>query len=301
MISGRMIDIRKEKTEGYAVTVVDRMPPISRLTHPTFLGSFSWTSVAGKYRYLLDDSLEYYTSTLPATPGDVARDYLAAKYVRAQATTRKQIEHFRDVKRSAPLFARPATMADAVYIDIASAYWSIILLAGWDTDYMPDAWLAKRSDNSDFPFAHNKLARNVLVTAGLKSTSTLYIPESRRYTQVTSNSMPNWSIYGLCMDVLNAIAIEIKNACTSLIYVNTDGYIVNALDAEKASSVIESWSLKPSIKDCGLARVWGAGDYEIGNHVSRRKRYVPRFIEKMHSVPSPKWLKKRFRSLSKLT
>ena len=301
MILDEMIARRQHLGRGMRVDIVDIMPRLSCLSHPTFLGGFAWTSKAGKYRYLLNTSLINYTHDIVVTPGDAARDYLHVKYKRASAISKKQIAHFRDVKRSAPLFAKVATDFDGVYVDIKSAYWSIILRAGWDVDYMPGGWLVKRSDNSDFPFPQHKLARNILVTAGLPTVTTLYVPETREFHQIRSNDLPNWQIYALCMDVLNAIADEVLRSCSTCIYVNTDGFILNASEVERVGEIIESWGLRWGVKEAGETRVWGAGDYDIGKRKSRRKRYTPHPFHKIQVVGDPRWLKKRFRLLPDLT
>lgn len=273
-----MNELRLKKSEGQILYLVDRFPPLDELKAMTFLGSFSWTSQATKERWLLKRHA-YNLGAGWISPSDIARDYIEAKYGKNQL--RCNSRQWREVVRKRkhqPLFAIPCTLENGYYLDLKSAYWQILMIGGWDVDYMPGRYLSPRSDVSDFPASKIKLARNCLVSMGLPSGVNTWIPDEGFQRKSSKKASANLVLWGFVQDVLHGFASDMVNQCGA-IYVNTDGYIVPADRMPDAENVSREWGLTVTLKHSGLTTVRGAGDYSIGERESARIRTMPKPFE----------------------
>lgn len=287
---------RREKLEGMTVHIVDNFPKLETLTGMTFLGSFAWTCQETgekwiKKNYAVDIGGGW------CTPSDIARDYLAVKFGgERQRCNKKQWAEVVAKKKHQPLFAEPCSLTSAYYLDLKSAYWQLLMLGGWNVEYMPKRFLSPRSDVYDFPVPDMKLARNCLVSMGLPSGANVWKPNFGFDRLKPYKPNVNLILWGFVQDVLHGVASDMIERAGAK-YVNTDGYIVSAENLKEAMQVADDWGLLVTVKMDGRAEVRGAGDYDIGGQKSRRLRTVPktfRYIE-----PREKdWLRKRVKFFS---
>lgn len=257
--------------EGYKVHLLDRWFSLRRLTVPAIVGTFSITSPTTKQRWMLaKDSYEF--EGIRVTPTDLTRAYLEEKYgSKKRRITTEQYRNFYDDRRNAPLYAEPCEIPEAVYIDIKSAYWSILQAVSWDVDYMPGAWVSKKSDHLDFPFSDIKMARNCLVSVAANETGAMKIwTGTDLILKKSGNAFVNRMLWSLVMDVLNGIADECIQA--GAVYAYTDGFICKASLATTLTSIISSWGLVSVIKHQGMAHIRGAGSYKCGERETGKYR-----------------------------
>lgn len=264
-LSDHMEQAAVERAARYQLSMIERWPALTGFDEYVFCGSYSWTLPNTKRRMLYGPSAVN-IGFGPQTPGDVIRDYLDFKYPKRLRATAAQRESLM-VHRSFPALANRVNLDDAAYIDIKSAYWSIILACGWNVDYYPGRWLGVSSDNHDFPLQDNKPARSGLVTAGL-STPIRYWDGHGLHWKNGNNTHINYGLWALVMDVLHAIAAEVVKA--GAVYVHTDGYIVPHQAIDRTMNIITDWGLTASLRDRGETKVYGVGMYSIGNTRTKR-------------------------------
>ncbi len=268
----RAIERRNRYKQVIEVKSAFEWPRASDLTEPAILGTYSIATLKTKTRYMLAPGClkiaRYGTDIETAT--SLARDYLREMY-RQPRITHSQAELTKN--QYMPLYARPSYYNNGYYIDIKSAWWSILLLAGWDVDYWPGILLAPGRPPIDFPYPLHKLARSALVSVAQSTTIDITIPGQLTRTQKPAyNRLLNWPLYALIAHVLGAIAIQAINA--GAIYVNSDGYIApNEESAEKILNIINQWGLKSTVKHEGKGWVLGPGCYRVGSY--RTKRNMP--------------------------
>lgn len=291
-----MNEIRAEKLNGMTVYIVDKFPPLSELEALTYLGSFSWTSIATKEKWIKKQFVLQLGGGY-CTPSDVARDYLAVKFgnTRQRCNTRQWQEVIKNRKHQ-PLFAEPCTLTNAYYLDLKSAYWQLLMLGGWDVEYSPRRFLSPRSDVYDFPVPEIKLARNCLVSMGLPSGANVWIPNVGFQQKKPYKPNVNLILWGFVQDVLHGIASDMVTKAGA-VYVNTDGYIIPAEKMAEAEKVSQDWGLLVTIRDMGKATIRGAGDYDIGGRMSRRVRTVPRAFSYLQPRDID-WLRKKVKFFS---
>lgn len=289
-----MIDHRSSKNEKYRIHLLERWFPVTRLTTPTVIGTFSLTSLASMQRWMLiRDSFNYGGGAV--TPTDISRDYLETKFGKDKRRIgTMQYRNFYDHRRNAPLLAIPQEIDHAYYVDIRGAYWSILQAVGWNVDYMPDKWLRVLSDCSDFPFPDIKMARNCLVSIAADGSSTMRIWTGNELIfRKAGNKFVNRMLWTIVCDVLNSVAYECIEAGAA--YCFTDGFIVPANRRAAVEDVIASWGLTSGIKAQGQTIIKGAGAYKVGEVVTKKYDIgKPRSIRKIAEMVNRDWLKKRF-------
>lgn len=264
----KMIKVARERSEKWNQIIVDQFPRLSELTEDVYIGSFSWFGKTTKTRWIYAPTMVNVGGYI-ATPGDIARDYVTIKYTQRRRVTTSQY-HKIMAHRHHPLHAEVGWNNSAVYIDLKSAYWQIIKIVGWDTDYNPGYWLGVGSEMTDFPFSGNKLARNCLVTIGLNGMSKIWRwKEKKIETEKSGNENPNNVLWALVQDVLNGVASDCIKAGAK--YVHTDGYICAKEDELSVRSSIARWGLVSSVKSEGLAHIYGTGSYDIGSHIAQQR------------------------------
>lgn len=262
-----LMDMRKiyDEAPKYAVQVLPDFPPLTQLQSVTFIGSFAWTCPAEDWKIIKSkNAISLFDGWL--TPAEVARYYITARYGRPGRLTSQQYNEVMR-QRSAPLYAVPCEVDKAVYIDLKSAYWSILQVIGWDVDYMPGKWLAVKSSVQDFPLPKHKLARNCLVSTGLVGNSKMW-DGSRLIFRAKRNPLTNMMLWAAVQDTLNCIADDMVRA--GALYVHTDGYILRDQDAAAGIQVLNDWGLVGTVREEGKAKILGVGTYEIGSHRNAR-------------------------------
>lgn len=287
---------RAEKRRAQWLTVpVRELPDPYTLQEVTLMGSYSMTKLSSRQRMIIKSESIQLTPYIIETPSAIARDYLKEKYKRGQRVSHLQAVTLMDGLRLSPNYAKPSKYDHGFYVDIKSAYWSIMTGAGWDVDYFPNKWLSAGAPPLDFPFQDHKIARNCLVSAGVPGKITRYTPRGV-FDEISPGSpLANVSLYRLISDVLNSIgaaAVEL-----GAIYVNTDGYIApDANSAARIVQLINDWGLTARIKAEGSGSVLSSGAYKVGRDESQpwKLRKVKKFVSNLHAPKYAPWLQKNF-------
>lgn len=291
----RMNEVAREKYAGYTVHLIDRWPALSTITVDCIIGSMVITSTSTKQRWLLARDAIPFGDTW-VTSADLARIYLNLKYkgVKRRITT-PQWKDFYETNRYPPLAALPLSLENAYYVDIRSAYWTILRAVGWDVDYMPDHWLKvkDRCTVNDFPFPQIKMARNCLVSLAADGSRQIRCWDGQKmYFRRGGNALVNKMLWSLVCDVLNNVAYECLQV--GAVYSFTDGFIVPEESIHDVEEVISSWGFGTSIKASGVTEIKGAGAYRIGNFITRKfKKQSGTRISKIRPRCLD-WLKPRF-------
>lgn len=209
------------------------------------------------------------------TPGDVVRDYLDF-YFPARLRAFHNEAKFYDTHVSTPLFLRPGILSDGVYVDVKSAYFSIVNLVGWNVRYQPSSWVSPGRPCYDFPLANDtrriaKSARACLVSFGLHRKSTFW-NGSKLSERATKNNHVNYGLWHIAQDILHAIAsVAVQLGAR---YVHTDGYILPAGAAEILEEYIASWGFHSGRKGAGKTMVLGFGNFQVGEFRTKRLRPI---------------------------
>lgn len=254
----------EERAAKRKTSIVDYFPDIHTMREPVYHGLLSWTLPERCERWIKAGAVVNIGYGIQ-TATDVTRDYLDWKFPRRLRATNAQIQAIK-AHRSAPLYVEPTVLEDGVYVDLASAYWSIIQIVGWNVDYYPGQWLVAGETCDDFPLATHKVARNSLVSAGL-STPVKYWTGERDTKLYTRNTHINMGLWALVMDVLHSIGSYARSLGS--VYVHTDGYILEAWHAEELKEEIQTWGLNSSIKAAGVSVVLGMGNYRVGDKATK--------------------------------
>lgn len=291
-----MYDRTLKRLGDYEVEVTNRFPHIRSLTDLTFIGSFVWTQTTAKRRWMMKAHAHHIGAWV--SPADLARDYLHLKYsesYKMRCRTSQYHALIRDV-RSAPLYAKPTYLDNAMYIDLKSAYWQILQALGWDVEYLPGEYLAVKSSVDDFPYEQIKLARNSLVSIGLPSKTRVWTGE--RFAVFKKQSRwQNLVMWGAVQDVLHGIACDMVQYADAH-YVHTDGYIIPSKNIQRAERVAEAWGVIMLVKHHGKAKIRNVGDYDIAGKLSGRPtRQRPNTFSNLRDEHRS-WLRSKFRSWS---
>ena len=291
----RMTEHSRKRMEGWTVNLINEWFPITRLDKPTILGSFAWTQTSTQTKWLMSANAVHNGASW-VTPADLARDYLSLKFPdRKPRISTRQYQQVVSVKRFAPLAALPGDY-DAVYLDLLSAYWSILQVVGWDVEYSPGRYLATKTMVHDYPWSSVKLSRNCLVSVGLPGAMRLWTGEKLIF-QKKPNKFINLMLFALVMDVLNGIAHDmIHNA--GAVYVHTDGYIIPLERERDAYEVAKQWGLIVREKGRGQTKVFGVGDYIVGNVETKVHRKVTGKTTYKVKPVELEWLRKSFARLA---
>lgn len=287
-LTSEMVGLYTEKHKGRVIRLVDTMPDLMTLPR-TYLGSFAWTNKTHRYikRFRAKPIADTYW-----TSADIARTYLEVRYSddRRRTTTEAYCYCFQPKPKSVPMYAKP-TKGDLVYVDLKAAYWSILEAVGWNVEYSPGKYVGKRSDNSDFPYQDDKLARNILVSSGLKRRVAVWT--GRRLTTINGrNPLYNGILWCLVQDVLHGVATDML--VLGAVYVHTDGYILPAKLATDAIGIADNWGLHARVKYMGGGEVLGPSNYWIeGKPLRRPKPAKPKVHENVRPPKSMDWLRLR--------
>lgn len=294
-----MIEAVKERNQGYEVVLLERFFDIRTLKYPTIIGTFGWTCPALMTKWL-HQPFAINVGGGYETPGDIARDYIALKFPnRKPRVTSSQWQACIGERGIPPIFCIPSEFENGAYLDLTSAYWSILKVVGWDVNYNPGKWLSVNSDVLDFPYPHLKMARNCLVSMGLTNDVRNWDGMNLTLTRKPSKFI-NWVLWRLVADVLNGVATEMVQA--GAVYVYTDGYIFPDDKVKDAFEIAESWGLPLSIKNSGKTIVKAAAAYQVGDKTSKP------FTTTRRNIPSDKvdkrpfeFLKKRFKRFADIS
>lgn len=262
----KMESVAFDKYSGYTVHLLDKWSdyPLTKITVPCYVGSFSISSPTTKQRWLLKENAISFAGTY-VSPADLARIYIGVKYGdKKRRICTAQWKNFYESYRQMPLYGYPVHLENAYYVDIRSAYWSILTAVGWDVQYTPGRVLSMKDPITcyDFPFAHIKMARNCLISIGAEKDRMIkfWTGERLEYRK-GGNNFINRMLWCLVADVLNGVADDcIKHGA---VYAYTDGFIVPGDRVRSIEAVIESWGLPVTIKAFGECDITGPGSYSF--------------------------------------
>lgn len=282
--------------DTYNHVQVKDWPNFRELGENILFGSFSWLGMSTHTRWI-NIATAIPVGSYISTPGDVVRDYLSLKFATRRRITAEQKAEIYN-KRCHPLKAEPMYMRDAVYLDIKSAYWSIMSIVGWDVDYFPGRWLGAGESMIDFPYGGHKLTRNVMVTTGLPGHVKMWVHDKQRiYSRPIGSKFINLQLWSIVHDILNGVAYEMSEIAP---YIHTDGYIVHSEDETAARRIIAAWGLPCSVKNRGECRIYGSGQYTFGPKTANNFPMRSTGMVGIRDNPYREWLRERVRKLSKL-
>lgn len=284
-----MNELHVLENEGYTTHVVSSFPNIRDLKERVSFGTFSWTLHKSKLK-LLNKSFVQDIGVGPQTPSSIAREYLAVRYkhLKRRATLAQKMAIV--AHRSAPLYFRPAHIQDAVYVDIVSTYWTLMLIGGWNVDYKPAGWIAPGRAPIDFPCPTFKLARNCLVSLGLSSANHTW-NNGRFSSSYGKNPYINYGLWAFVQDTLHCLAVDALE-CGAL-YVHTDGYILPSENTSEFFARCSSWGIPVKVKARGNSWIMGVGNYKVGDYVVRRpKETYGRPFSNVELLPYREWLRR---------
>lgn len=256
----------RAKNERYDVVgVVDDLPPLSYFgEHMVWCGNFTRSAPTMRERYIRRGAeIKDVIHGITMSPTEAARSYLEFRFPKKLRATMEQINSYKP-RRHQPMMALTGHYRDMIYLDLKSAYWSILQVVGWDCEYFPDL-IVRGGDVTDFPYPDNKIARNSLVSMCLPSST--FVWHNGRIKEMHMRKNVNLSLWTLVQDVLAGIALELWNL--GAVYVNTDGYILPARLESQAIDLIGEWGLWAVTKHRGNCSVYGIGAYTIGSHVCK--------------------------------
>lgn len=284
-----------ETNAGWDNSVVQMMPPLASLGSYAFLGSWSWTMPAEHKRLLLASAARVIGNQY-VSPSAATRAYLETKYTDKLRMCGPQAREI-TIPRSHPLYAVPSVLDHGVYLDLKSAFWSIVRVVGWDCDYSPGKWLGVRSSVEDYPYPDWKHARNCLVSLARPSTINVW-RDGKIHNQVKRNPHVNHSLVALVFDVLHGIAADMIEA--GALYVHTDGYIFDRARLEDGIAILASWGLPSAIKSEGKMEVITTGVYSTPEHKPKGHLALAqsRSMNSVYPVDRA-WLRKRMRFFSR--
>jgi hypothetical protein len=272
----------ERRAAKYHTEYVQRLGP--DYTRPYILGSYSLTSAKAHKRQVLAPLAVDVGGGLLESPSAIARDYLAWRWGRGPIWVSEQEDHYKEEAYHMPMFAAPCYFDYGEYIDIRSAWWSILSVIGWNTDIWPGRWWRFGELPTDWPYPQNSRARNCLVSTPLSRSVRWWRPELGKVVAVPSfNRLYNRSLYVAISCVLTSIAIECRNvgAC----YWNTDGAIApSAAIAQAVEDVIIAWGLTTSVKHKGAGYVASVGHYRFTDMAKPRSTWGCHKSDNMNAV-----------------
>jgi hypothetical protein len=299
-----------KRADNFQTFYVRKFPDESYFKEIVMMGSHSYCLIQTKRR-LVKEKMKIDPVNDPSvveTPSAIARDYLRHVYQRGPRGTKAQMIKVEGLP-PVPSYAKPGKFAHGSYIDIRSAYWSIMKIIGWDLDYNPGLWISPGRPPADFPFPDHKVARNCLVSAGRMGSID---PETQKprgipmydprklpgdpYSEVIRGSeLKNNQLPRLIHDLLNSIAAQAIEV--GAVYVNNDGFIGPTPNiTDRIIGVIRDWGLDYSIKGEGGGQVKASGTYEVGIAKTKQFEAVHDPISISHVYPPDyaNWLQTEF-------
>lgn len=258
----KMAALKAERDHKYTIDVTDEFPDINRFNQRVIVGTYSRTYQTDMIRQILTAAVVDIGFGVQSHT-EVARDYIAAKYPKRLRAYKDQIESFKQ-PRASVLYAKPCRILAGCYIDVKSAYWTIMSIVGYNVDYYPGKWLGQGAPNDDFPLPHHKIARSSIISQSLLTPMTYWTGKELKVSKPMNSNNVNYGLWALICDVLHAITTELITHCQCC-YAYTDGFIVPQHKKELAYEIIRSYGLSASCQASGLSYVFGVGRYVVGD------------------------------------
>lgn len=298
----RILDRLEEKYEGYTFYLSKDAEFFDFLLfpNPLYFGSTSWKSPTTKQKWIDESQALEIGLPFPVTAPDVARAYVDLKFPNRRARMHAD-QYAACVKADygLPAYADPCALYDgAYYFDLKSAYWQIVRAVGWNVEYMPGVYLGGGDSMTDFPFKHQKLTRNCLVSIGVGGLINYWTGKEIAWVK-PGNQFINKVLWRLTCDVLNGVATDVIQAGGK--YCCVDGYIVSGANSARVAEAIAGWGLRFGVRFHGESgSIRGLGSYKVGDYQSVPFRQSIRSgrVDRVYN-PNPEgdddWLRWRFR------
>lgn len=275
-----IVSERSRLMAGFQFFVYDDLPKPEQLTWCTGawkVGSGAATNRKEKIRFLKASEL-LTREPLPMTYTDANFAYLrfhARSYpAMRNRLTNRQIEQFNQYRSTTPAFAIPFH-GDAIYFDLKAFHANVLLAFGRDMDYMPNEYIEPFPNHEDYPYWHNKEARNRLHSSAYGGGSILQVTGDETRELDLPSHWANPALIAFTTDLSSAIAH--KMVAAGAVYANRDGYVVPVQRIASAFDTLDTIGLPYAIKEWGRCHVRHFGDYDIqpsvfgGGHTSKRK------------------------------
>lgn len=244
--------------------VLDDIPPVYALPDGSIVGAKSYYAPREKTRYIARPAYVR-VGGLEGTQQSVTRDWLNATV----SPRRAKKSELRGLDKSrAPMYASPAIIEDAVYIDIASAYESIYSIIGWDVDYVRGSYFAGGRDGLIYPYPQLKIGRSYVISGAYPRSRIIQVWGRSPHVRETLNPLSNPSLVASTLDVLAAIA-RFAVSIFGGVYYNVDGAIMPRDYAPLYTDFLRSLGLTAKIKYQGRAWISNLTNWSIGERVVR--------------------------------
>jgi len=287
-----MQDKVRRRREAWHTEETPILPPPEWMNETTIISRYSRTGLETRRRFLLDNILIRVTEDARETPSAIARDYLICKYKCSPKWTSSQRDRIYEELVNQPLYCNPSQYEDGYYIDLAGAYWSVMVRCGWDVNYYPSRWVSPTLPPLDFPYSDNKRARSCLVSVARALQISAWSPERGNFQFSGGNPRSNNQLYTLIQDCLNGIACEAIEA--GAVYVFGDGYIAPSWSiAQKIMQITLDWGFTPRIKGEGRGFVNALGSYSIGSYHTKGVNIGDSFYHSVKKLDYHNWLRDR--------
>lgn len=271
----------------------------SRLT-PVLVGSCSAILLNYSAR-LMDRPAVIAVDGTHETATALARDYLHVKFGGRMDGHHIPPEIQSVPQPFAPYYLRGPHAGLLVYLDLKSAYWTIVRRVGWRCVYRPGVYLGKEGSVADFPWPNHRLARNALVTSCAPGARRI-MKDGKLIEEPFRNPLLNYPLLRVVSDTLHAIAIDLIEKFRA-ICVHTDGYIFASLkDAEDARDfLMAEWGFESSVRAAGVGTVKAPGAWQIGEEKTEIfdvVRLRSDSVISLREIPYRDWLRRSFASLA---
>lgn len=267
---------------------MEQFPNLRTVNDMLYWGVFSWQLPKLKERWVKSNSA-LLLGNLALTPGDAVRDYLDFYHPKTLRAIGTEARLYGET-RTAPLFVKRSLLLEGTYIDIRSAFFSIVKMVGWNINYMPGQWINPGRAPIDFPYPEIKGARNYLVSIALPAVVSIWNGYSMVYKN-GHNAHINRGLWRCVMDILHSIASYA--VYLGAVYVHTDGYILPSEMAPLLSKKIEEFGLESRVLAQGETLVIGFGNYMVGD--KKTKSFDPSTVQEdfKYIEPTPAdWLQR---------
>ena len=292
-----MESLKAERDHKYTLDIIDEFPDISKFSQRVIVGTYSRTYQSDMVRQLLTEAVVDIGFGAQSHT-EVARDYIAAKFTKRLRAYSDQIESFKR-PRASVLYSQPCRLLSGCYIDVRSAYWTIVRIVGYNVDYYPGKWLGQGADVEDFPLPNHKVARSSIVSQSLLTPMTYWTGTELKQSKPMNSNNVNYGLWALICDVLHAIATDLITHCECK-YAYTDGFIIPAHRKELAYEIINSYGLSASLQASGLSYIHGTGRYIVGDkktrNISTAVKDTP--YSNLNSYVSGSWLQPRLQAMA---
>lgn len=272
--------------------IVYANPNPQTLESGTIMGSWAY-SLPHRHRIITNRERELAVGVLPA---DVTRAWLNDCYKLPLRRRKSQLNR----NYVLPIHALRGEYGDCAYIDIKSAYLSILSL-GFDVEYIPNKYIAVDPVAIPVDISSNKFCYSIAVAMSTTKISTISIMgrEQNIFSVKKFNIYSNPCLYALAGDVLNGVAAEALAVLGDRIkYANTDGFVVESKYSDYLLDIIASWGFVARVKLRGSTNIGGVGSWRIGERSTKRfDKNAHDFTCELMPKSERLWLKKRFSAL----